>query len=152
MTDGVVCPRCSVLNTTGARFCNACGAELPEGEVSTGTYPQLGVDVPEDGEVGQLIVTRGATAGARYALEPTETTIGRHPDSDIFLDDVTVSRRHARVTTQGAGHYLIEDVGSLNGTYVDGDRVDSLALREGAQIQIGKFRLVFVIGTLGGHA
>ena len=65
---------------------------------------------------------------------------------------MTVSRRHARVTTQGEGQYLIEDVGSLNGTYVDGDRVDSLALREGAQIQIGKFRLVFVIGTLGGHA
>ena len=152
VSDGVACPRCSVLNPAPARFCSACGTELPEVDDSTGTFPQLGVNVPEEGEVGQLIVTRGATAGARYALEPAETTIGRHPDSDIFLDDVTVSRRHARVVTEGSGQYSIEDAGSLNGTYVDGERVDDRPLREGAQIQVGKFRLVFVIGTLGGHA
>jgi pSer/pThr/pTyr-binding forkhead associated (FHA) protein len=139
-------------------------AQRPVGDMTTGVYR-----VPAEGEaesVGEeavspegltagsalLVVKRGPTAGSRYLLEEATVTAGRHPDSDIFLDDVTVSRRHARVTTQGAGHYLIEDVGSLNGTYVDGDRVDSLALREGAQIQIGKFRLVFVIGTLGGHA
>jgi hypothetical protein len=150
--DGVICPRCSVLNIPGARFCTACGTELPESEDPTGTYPQVGIDVPEEGEVGQLIVTRGATAGARYALESGETTIGRHPESDIFLDDVTVSRRHARIVVEGSGQHVLEDAGSLNGTYVDGERVDRAPLREGAQIQVGKFRLVFVIGTLGGHA
>ena len=150
--EDVVCPRCSVANAAGANFCAACGAELPEGEVSTGNYPKMGVDVPGEGEVGQLVVTRGATAGARYALGPGETTIGRHPDSGIFLDDVTVSRRHARVLAEEGGTYLVEDVGSLNGTYLDGERVERAALREGAQVQVGKFRLVFVIGTLGGSA
>lgn len=152
-TDGVVCPRCSLENPAGANFCAACGAPLPvEEELTTGSFPQLGVDVPGEGEVGQLVVTRGATAGARYALSDGTTTIGRHPDSDVFLDDVTVSRRHAEVTRNTEGLYLLKDVGSLNGTYLDGDRVDEVALREGAQIQVGKFRLVFVIGELGGRA
>ena len=152
MADGIVCPRCSVMNAQGANFCTACGTELPDVDASTGAYPRVGTDVPGAGEVGQLVVTRGATAGARYALDEQETTIGRHPDSSIFLDDVTVSRRHARVVTEGVGHYVLEDVGSLNGTYLDGERVDRAPLREGAQIQVGKFHLVFVIGTLGGHA
>ncbi len=152
MADGIPCSRCSVLNSPDARFCSACGAELPDTDVSTGSWPKAGVDVPEEGEVGQLVVTRGPTAGARYALEDGETTIGRHPDSSIFLDDVTVSRRHATVTTESHGQYVIEDVGSLNGTYVDGDRVERQTLREGAQIQVGKYRLVFVIGTLGASA
>jgi pSer/pThr/pTyr-binding forkhead associated (FHA) protein len=150
--DGIVCPRCSVLNAAGANFCTACGAELPADEdVSTGTY-QVGVDIPGSGEVGQLVVTRGATAGARYALTGEVTSIGRHPDSGIFLDDVTVSRRHAEIRRAGDGQFVLSDAGSLNGTYLDGDRIEEAALREGAQIQIGKFRLVFVIGTLGGHA
>lgn len=152
MPDGVVCPTCSVLNATGSNFCTACGGQLPDGEVTTGNFPQLGTDVAAEGEVGQLVVTRGATAGARYALTEAETAIGRHPDSDVFLDDVTVSRRHAKVLKGLSGEYVIEDMGSLNGTYLDGDRVERAALREGAQIQIGKYRLVFVIGTLGGHA
>lgn len=150
--DGVVCPRCSVLNPGGARFCTACGAELPEEEAATGSLTEVGVDVPGAGEVGQLIVTRGATAGARYALGAGTTSIGRHPDSDVFLDDITVSRRHAEVRRSSDGLFLLADVGSLNGTYLDGDRVEEAALREGAQIQVGKFRLVFVIGELGGHA
>ena len=152
-TDGVVCPVCSVANAPGANFCTACGAELPEVvEVATGTYPVVGVDVAGDGEVGQLIVTRGGTAGARFALAEDETTIGRHPESTIFLDDVTVSRRHATVTRDASGQYTLHDAGSLNGTYLDGDRIDHALLREGAQVQVGRFRLVFVIGTLGGAA
>jgi hypothetical protein len=150
--DGIICPRCSVLNVAGANFCTACGAELPlEEEVSTGTY-QVGVDVPGSGEVGQLVVTRGSTAGARYALSQPVTSIGRHPESGIFLDDVTVSRRHAEVRRNEDGQYRLSDVGSLNGTYLDGERIEEAALREGAQVQVGKYRLVFVIGTLGGHA
>lgn len=152
-TDGVVCPVCSVLNAAGANFCTACGAELPESDDSaTGAYPLVGVDVAGEGEVGQLVVTRGPTAGARYALSGQVTTIGRHPDSGIFLDDVTVSRRHAEVRRGEGGQYSVVDEGSLNGTYLDGDRIDSAAMREGAQLQIGKYRLVFVIGTLGGGA
>lgn len=151
MTDGVTCERCGVANVSSARFCSACGTELPEAEVSTGSYPELGTDIAEPGEVGQLVVIRGATAGARYALEDDETEIGRHPDSHIFLDDVTVSRRHAKVTTSGIGQYVLSDAGSLNGTYLDGERVERAPLSEGAQIQVGKFRLVFVIGALGDH-
>lgn len=152
MVEGVDCPRCGVSNPQGGNYCTACGSTLPDADDTTGNFPQVGVDIPDDGEVGQLVVTRGATAGARYALDQAETTIGRHPDSTIFLDDVTVSRHHAKVITEGSGHYRIEDAGSLNGTYLDGERVDSVPLREGAQIQVGKFRLVFVIGTLGDNA
>lgn len=152
MAGGLACPQCGVLNPTESNFCSACGTELPEPaatEEATGRYPQLGSDVPDVGEVGQLVVTRGPTAGARYALGNQTTTIGRHPDSEVFLDDVTVSRHHARIVTEGSGAYRIEDAGSLNGTYVDGERVEAETLREGAQIQVGKFRLVFVIGALG---
>ena len=151
--DGVVCPRCSLRNAVGANFCSACGAELPDDEErTTGTIPQVGVDVAGEGEVGQLVVTRGSTAGARYALTEPVTTIGRHPQSSVFLDDITVSRRHAEVVRDDDGMFVLRDVGSLNGTYLDGERVPEALLREGAQIQIGKFRLVFVIGELGGAA
>lgn len=151
--DGVICSVCSVMNVPGANFCSACGARLPEvDEVATGSFPVLGVDVPGDGEVGQLIVTRGGTAGARFALADEEVTIGRHPDSSIFLDDVTVSRRHATVTRDDQGQYTLHDAGSLNGTYLDGERIEHAPLREGAHVQVGRFRLVFVIGTLGGAA
>lgn len=150
---GVMCPRCSLLNPAGANFCSACGTALPVDDgPSTGALPELGVDVPGEGEVGQLVVIRGSMAGARYALTKAVTTIGRHPDSDLFLDDVTVSRRHAEVQRRDDGQYLLGDVGSLNGTYLNNERVESAALREGAQIQVGKFRLVFVIGQLGGPA
>ena len=152
-SDGIICPVCSVQNAAGANFCSACGSALPEvDELATGTYPVVGVDVPGAGEVGQLIVTRGGTAGARFALDADKVQIGRHPDSDIFLDDVTVSRRHAEVRRESDGQYHLVDAGSLNGTYLDGDRIEQALLREGAQVQVGKFRLVFVIGTLGGAA
>lgn len=151
--DGVVCPVCSVRNAPAAKFCSACGTALPDpDDAATGSFPVVGVDVAGDGEVGQLIVTRGGTAGSRFALSSDEVTIGRHPESSIFLDDVTVSRRHATVTRDGSGQYTLHDAGSLNGTYLDGERIEHAPLREGAQVQVGRFRLVFVIGTLGGSA
>jgi hypothetical protein len=151
--DGLVCGVCSTHNVQGSNFCSACGAALPGGDdVATGAYPTVGVDVPGAGEIGQLIVTRGGTAGARFALSDDTVTIGRHPDSTIFLDDITVSRRHAEVQRGHDGQYTLSDAGSLNGTYLDGERIDSAVLREGAQLQVGKFRLVFVIGPLGGAA
>jgi pSer/pThr/pTyr-binding forkhead associated (FHA) protein len=97
-----------------------------------------------------LIVQRGPSAGSRFLLDTDEVTAGRHPDSDIFLDDVTVSRRHAvfRRTPEG---YQVVDVGSLNGTYVNRDRIDSIQLSGGDEVQIGKYRLVYFESAQGGR-
>ena len=92
-----------------------------------------------------LAVRRGPNAGARFLLDHDVTTSGRHPDSDIFLDDVTVSRRHAEFH-RAAGTFAVRDVGSLNGTYVNRERVESATLSNGDEVQIGKFRLVFIAG------
>ena len=89
-----------------------------------------------------LIVRRGPNAGARFLLDADVTTAGRHPDADIFLDDVTVSRRHAEFIRHG-GVFEVKDLGSLNGTYFDGVRVESAMLTDGAEVQVGKFRLTF---------
>jgi hypothetical protein len=92
-----------------------------------------------------LVVRRGPNAGARFLLDHDVTTSGRHPDSDIFLDDVTVSRRHAEFHREGAT-FTVRDVGSLNGTYVNRERVESATLNNGDEVQIGKFRLVYIAG------
>lgn len=89
-----------------------------------------------------LIVQRGPNAGARFLLDAERTTAGRRPESDIFLDDVTVSRKHAEFIRR-EGHFIVRDVGSLNGTYVQRDRIDEVVLRSGDEVQIGKYRLVF---------
>jgi len=92
-----------------------------------------------------LVVRRGPNAGARFLLDHDVTSSGRHPDSDIFLDDVTVSRRHAEFH-RGSGGFTVRDVGSLNGTYVNRERVESATLGNSDEVQIGKFRLVFIAG------
>ncbi|QSB06835.1 FHA domain-containing protein [Natronoglycomyces albus] len=92
-----------------------------------------------------LVVRRGPNAGARFLLDMEVTTSGRHPDSDIFLDDVTVSRRHAEFHRDASG-FTVRDVGSLNGTYVNWERVETATLGHGDEVQIGKFRLVFIGG------
>ena len=92
-----------------------------------------------------LVVRRGPNAGARFLLDHDVTTSGRHPDSDIFLDDVTVSRRHAEFH-RSRGGFTVRDVGSLNGTYVNRERVESATLSNSDEVQIGKFRLVFIAG------
>ena len=92
-----------------------------------------------------LVVKRGPNAGSRFLLDRDTTGAGRHPDSDIFLDDVTVSRRHAEFRREG-GEYVVIDVGSLNGTYVNREPVDQAILAGGDEVQIGKFRLVFLTG------
>lgn len=89
-----------------------------------------------------LLVRSGPTAGARYLLDSDTTTVGRHPDADIFFDDVTVSRRHAEVLRSGKSFEIV-DQRSLNGTYVDGERLDRGVLRNGAEVRIGKFRVNF---------
>jgi FHA domain len=95
--------------------------------------------------MGLLVVRRGPNAGARFLLDHDVTHSGRHPDSDIFLDDVTVSRRHAEFH-RGANGFTVRDVGSLNGTYVNRERVESATLNNSDEVQIGKFRLVFIAG------
>ena len=93
-------------------------------------------------EIGVLIVRAGAQAGARFPLDEQVTRLGRHPDSEISLDDITVSRRHAEIERTPEGH-VVTDAGSLNGTYVNQERIDTMLLRHGDELQIGKFRLVF---------
>ena len=93
-----------------------------------------------------LVVLRGPNTGARFLLDSDEVSTGRHPDSDIFLDDVTVSRKHATFRREG-GVFLVRDVGSLNGTYVNRERIDEATLTTGDEVQIGKFRLVFYAGV-----
>ena len=111
----------------------------PESE-SRGT-PVSGVDSLPAGSA-LLVVKRGPNAGSRFLLDRDTTSAGRHPDSDIFLDDVTVSRKHAAFVAQGGG-YVVRDAGSLNGTYVNRERIDEAPLHQGDEVQIGKFRLVY---------
>ena len=157
MADLVYCNRCGHGNPLGSNFCSSCGGGLEhrKGEDSTISFQpdaglegndDLGVDVHElPAGVGALVVRRGKNAGSRYVLDGDVTTAGRHPESDIFLDDVTVSRRHVEIRRSGAD-YTVSDVGSLNGTYVNRERVDEGPLRDGDELQIGSFKLVFVHG------
>jgi pSer/pThr/pTyr-binding forkhead associated (FHA) protein len=99
-----------------------------------------------------LLVQRGPDAGARFLLDTDVVTVGRHPDSDIFLDDISVSRRHATFTRSGNG-YVIADLGSLNGSYINRDRIDNeVTLAGGDEVQIGKYRLIYFAGALKGQA
>jgi len=150
------CRRCGHDNEPGANFCSSCGASLADADETTASLglledrqqleAELGAlldDLPPD--MGMLVVRRGPNAGSTYALDADETSVGRHPDSDLFLDDVTVSRRHAVVRRVG-DHYEITDVGSLNGTYVGGERIDTARLDDMADVQIGRFVLTFLLG------
>lgn len=112
--------------------------------------PAEAVVAVSDGEesgTGWLVVTRGPGVGSRITLNRPRLTAGRHPESDLFLDDVTVSRRHAEIISTDAG-YEIVDVGSLNGTYVNLERVERTVLQTGDEVQIGKFKLVFESGAV----
>src|SRR5918912_4362271 len=153
------CTNCGHKNPEGSNFCSSCGAALAEtgGSDTTITFQtgELETDLEEEvhiapdeleGDRGVLIVKRGPNAGSKYFLDSDVTEIGRHPDSDIFLDDITVSRRHAEIRRDGPG-FSINDVGSLNGTYVNRERVEEAALHSGDEIQVGKFKLVFLAGS-----
>ena len=156
------CPRCGHGNHVNANFCPSCGYAMSSGVDETMAHPVLNpggntheATLPlavhggaQDTETGVLIVTRGPNVGARIPLHRGSTTLGRHPESVIFLDDITVSRRHAEISTQGA-RYQIRDAGSLNGTYVNRQRVDDAWLVTGDEVQVGKFKLVFVTTELG---
>jgi pSer/pThr/pTyr-binding forkhead associated (FHA) protein len=116
---------------------------LSEAEPPAAEKPVSGVESLPAG-AALLVVKRGPNAGSRFLLDRAVTSAGRHPDSDIFLDDVTVSRRHAEFRNDG--EFVVVDVGSLNGTYVNREPVDTAVLVDGDEVQIGKFRLVFITG------
>jgi len=149
------CPECGFANNDGASYCQRCGAFLAGGEqtpgATTATYK-----VGETGELevveledvvahGAALVIRagGGRAGESFSLDGDRLTVGRRPDSDIFLDDVTVSRDHALIVKRGSDYYL-DDCGSLNGTYVNRRRIDSHRLTDGDELQIGKYKLAFL--------
>lgn len=102
---------------------------------------QLAIEALPSGNA-LLIVKRGPNAGARFLLDQDVTTVGRHPNADIFLDDVTVSRRHAEFLRDGK-RFTVRDLASLNGTYFEGQRIDEVQVTDGSEVQIGKFRLTF---------
>ncbi len=156
------CSSCGYENPIGARFCSSCGTPLKERVPSAPTIsydPTAthtvgdeddtgGLDLPE-GTLGMFVVRKGPKRGSRIALDSDEVSIGRHPASDIFLDDVTVSRRHAVVSRVGAAFH-VADAGSLNGTYVNQTRVETAVLSDGDEVQVGKFKLVYLALTAKG--
>ncbi len=151
----IFCNRCGHRNPEDSNFCSSCGAVLErpvQSDPSATTVTlspvelgedELGVPVEERVETGMLVVRRGPNAGSRFALRDDLTTVGRHPESDIFLDDVTVSRRHAEISRRDDA-YGVRDVGSLNGTYLNRERIEEADMRNGDVLQIGKFQLVFL--------
>ncbi len=151
----VRCPQCDHMNPIGANFCSSCGADIGIDGDHTTMSVTVAVEAAEDSVevdletlpagVGMLVVTRGPNSGSKFALDQPLVTAGRHPDSVIFLDDITVSRRHAEVR-QTADGYELADVGSLNGTYLNRERVESSALQDGDELQIGTFKLLFLAG------
>ncbi|MGZ0229714.1 MAG: FHA domain-containing protein [Acidimicrobiales bacterium] len=138
------CPRCSFANAYSANFCASCGAPIGKSEEHTESHDfDLGAEAES---VGMLLAVQGPTVGAKYNLESGTTTLGRHPESDIFLDDITVSRRHVEIShTDGA--FRVRDVGSLNGTYLNRSRIDEAELQSGDELQVGRFKLQFVVRT-----
>jgi pSer/pThr/pTyr-binding forkhead associated (FHA) protein len=155
------CSQCGHEAIEGAKFCSNCGAALePQGEVdvdrTTAAIDVGAFDPPSSVEqlpaleagTAMLVVIRGPNAGARYLLDRDETTVGRHPDCEIFLHDVTVSRRHSEFHRAG-GEFTLRDLGSLNGTYVNGERVADKDLKSGDEIQIGRFKLLYLDSSAG---
>jgi hypothetical protein len=155
----VFCNQCGHRNPPGSNFCSSCGAALNLSEVEDTTMshvvtPSDEREADEDlkvsldelaGGAAVLVVRKGPNEGSTYMLDAEVTRAGRHPDSDIFLDDITVSRRHAEIIRRADGFHVV-DVGSLNGTYVNRDRVEDAKLGNGDELQIGKFKLVFFMG------
>ncbi len=174
------CTACGKQNPDDARFCSQCGTRLvtaesgpptppggePMGESTATISIGMGGDKVETSDRqlsavdaaavdalpsghALLVVQRGPGAGSRFLLDADVVNAGRHPDSEIFLDDVTVSRRHAEFHRTG-DTFTVSDAGSLNGTYVNRDRIDRVQLKDGDEVQIGKYRLVFFAGHEAG--
>lgn len=160
----VFCNRCGHRNPPNSGFCSACGSVLDLVDDRTitltkvdplmdapGTLDDVTVDLSGIEKGQAILVVRGGDGeGEHFSIRSQVTTLGRHPESDIVLDDITVSRRHSELRLVD-GRYVVSDVGSLNGTYVNQQRIDSAVLSQGDELQVGKFRLVFLqsAGTSG---
>ena len=168
------CRNCGHDNPEGSKFCGQCGSALPPSGDSVDTGERVptgdtttnlpavaeerdteGLSAEDEAAVhalphgsALLIVQRGPNAGSRFLLNTDLASVGRHSDSDIFLDDISVSRRHAVFTRTPEGT-VVKDAGSLNGTYVNRELVDERLLRPGDEVQIGKFRLVYFASSQG---
>jgi pSer/pThr/pTyr-binding forkhead associated (FHA) protein len=148
----VFCTRCGHPNRDDARFCAECGAPL-QGDPTVSLTPVEPEDEGHDefpfphDELGPgqalLLVKRGPNAGSTFLLTNDSTSVGRSTDSEILLDDVTVSRAHAAFDRREGDGWFVRDVGSLNGTYVNGEQVDQTKLASGDEVQVGRFKLVF---------
>jgi hypothetical protein len=154
----VHCPECGFVNADGANYCQKCGAFIGAtdrpGDATdpiTATYrvgetgELIPVDLEDAANEGSVLVIRsgGGRTGESFPLDRDRMTIGRRPDSDIFLDDVTVSRDHALLVRRGGALHL-DDLGSLNGSYVNRRRIESHKLEDGDELQIGKYKLTFL--------
>jgi hypothetical protein len=148
----VYCPECGFQNPEAANYCSKCGRLLVTEDEAASTQTFAAEDVEDDdglpieGLEGPALVVRsgGGRAGEHFSPSGERTTIGRSPDCDVFLDDVTVSRRHAILSEQD-GSFTIEDLGSLNGTFLNRRRIEAPArLEDGDELQIGKYRLIFL--------
>jgi pSer/pThr/pTyr-binding forkhead associated (FHA) protein len=151
----VYCPECGFQNPETANYCSKCGALLVKDESGTETTQQYTPEEADEeaaaaledlGVKGPALIVRsgGGRSGETFHPQGERTTIGRSPDCEIFLDDVTVSRKHA-VVLQRDGTFLVEDLGSLNGTFLNRRRIESGELADGDELQIGKYRLTFLL-------
>jgi hypothetical protein len=151
------CPECGFVNAEGANYCQKCGAYIGVGEGGSGSDPVTATyRVGETGEIipvelddvvaaegAALVIRTGGRVGESFPLHGDRMTIGRRPDADVFLDDVTVSRDHALLVHRTDGWHL-DDLGSLNGTYINRTRIESHRLADGDEVQVGKFKLTFL--------
>lgn len=144
------CPECGFVNPAGANYCQKCGAFMAE-EVHGGTTSEFevgetgeseAITSPPQDQGESLVVRTGGRSGDSFTLDGERFTIGRGPEADVFLDDVTVSRSHAVVVRRADGLH-IDDLGSLNGTYVNRRRIESHRLEDGDELQVGKYKLTF---------
>ena len=149
----VYCPECGFQNPEAANYCARCGALLHKqesGETTMTFMPDEAVEEASEleglGVEGPALIVRsgGGRAGETFLLDENRITIGRSPDCNVFLDDVTVSRRHAVVTKERANQIQIEDLGSLNGTFLNRKRIERADLTDGDELQIGKYKLTFL--------
>ena len=151
----VYCPECGFQNPESANYCAKCGALLVKNESGTETTQQYTPEEADEeaaaaledlGLKGPALIVRsgGGRSGETFYPQGERTTIGRSPDCEIFLDDVTVSRKHA-VLLQRDGRFVVEDLGSLNGTFLNRRRIESGELADGDELQIGKYRLTFLL-------
>jgi pSer/pThr/pTyr-binding forkhead associated (FHA) protein len=147
----VYCPECGFANAETARYCTRCGALIAAQDTAGETQAMSPEEIAEASGIGlegleapALVVRSGGRAGESFHPMKPQTTIGRSPDCDVFLDDVTVSRKHAVLVRDENGGFRIEDQGSLNGTFLNRRRIDSAALENGDELQIGKYKLTFI--------